>query len=75
MEGQDNPIHGEVSSAYINLLDYIYIHANVNFLFRLTLVLSCPMHFKNYPHDTQTCHMQIESSKLMIVLVFKTSND
>ena len=22
------------------------------------------MHFKNYPHDTQTCRMQIESSKL-----------
>jgi len=31
--------------------------------FRLTLVLSCPMHFKNYPHDTQECNLEIESSK------------
>ena len=68
MEGQNNPIHGEVSSAYINLLNYIYMPTWTS-SFRLTLVLSCPMHFKNYPHDTQTCHMQIESSKLMIVLV------
>ena len=33
------------------------------FNFRLTLVLSCPMHFKNYPHDTQECNLEIESSE------------
>ena len=32
-------------------------------MFRLTLVLSCAMNFKNYPHDTQICNLKIESSK------------
>ena len=32
-------------------------------LFRLTLVLSCAMNFKNYPHDEQLCNLKIESSK------------
>ena len=32
-------------------------------IFRLTLVLSCAMNFKNYPHDTQVCNLKIESSK------------
>jgi hypothetical protein len=31
---------------------------------RLTLVLSCAMNFKNYPHDEQLCNLKIESSKL-----------
>ncbi len=25
--------------------------------------LSCPMNLKTYPHDTQRCKMQIESSE------------
>lgn len=29
-------------------------------------MLSCPMHFKNYPHDTQTCNLEIESSKYQL---------
>ena len=32
-------------------------------LARLTLVLSCAMNFKNYPHDEQLCNLKIESSK------------
>lgn len=42
---------------------YIWLWKDKTILYmvKLTLVLSCPMHFKNYPHDTQTCHMQIES--------------
>ena len=39
------------------------------FLYRLTLVLSCPMHFKNYPHDTQTCNLEIESSKYLLFML------
>ena len=30
---------------------------------RLTLLLSCAMHFDYYPHDEQTCHMAMESCK------------
>lgn len=42
---------------------YIWLWKDKTILYmvKLTLVLSCPMHFKNYPHDTQTCRMQIES--------------
>ena len=43
--------------------DYLIIH-----LFRLTLVLSCAMNFKNYPHDTQVCNLKIESSKYLVDL-------
>lgn len=28
------------------------------------------MHFKNYPHDTQTCNLEIESSKFEKKLIF-----
>lgn len=31
--------------------------------FRLTLTLSCAMNFASYPHDTQTCSLQMESCK------------
>ena len=37
--------------------------------FRLTLVLSCAMNFKNYPHDTQVCNLKIESSKYQVKLI------
>lgn len=30
---------------------------------RLTLLLSCAMHFENYPHDEQICHLSMESRK------------
>ena len=36
---------------------------NIIALTRLTLVLSCAMNFKNYPHDEQLCNLKIESSK------------
>ncbi len=29
------------------------------------------MHFKNYPHDTQTCRMQIESSEYYVNLYYR----
>ena len=32
-------------------------------IFRLDLVLSCDMQFEKYPHDTQTCSIQMESRK------------
>ena len=31
------------------------------FFCRLTLILSCSMNFRSYPHDTQECSMKIES--------------
>ena len=36
---------------------------------RLTLVLSCAMNFKNYPHDEQLCNLKIESSKFLLKFV------
>ena len=36
---------------------------------RLTLVLSCAMNFKNYPHDEQLCNLKIESSKFLMEFV------
>lgn len=36
---------------------------NVSFFFRLTLLLSCAMHFENYPHDEQNCKLSMESRK------------
>lgn len=32
---------------------------------RLTLTLSCPMDLKNFPMDSQTCTMQLESCELV----------
>lgn len=42
---------------------YIWLWKDKTILYmvKLTLVLSCPMHFKNYPHDTQECNLEIES--------------
>ncbi|KAG1654707.1 Glycine receptor subunit alpha-2 [Nymphon striatum] len=42
---------------------YLWIHHNKDILYmaKMSLVLSCPMTFKNYPHDTQVCSMLIES--------------
>ncbi|XP_059090435.1 glycine receptor subunit alpha-4-like [Tigriopus californicus] len=42
---------------------YIWLWKDKTILYmvKLTLVLSCPMHFNNYPHDTQTCNLEIES--------------
>ena len=34
---------------------------------RLTLILSCTMNFRSYPHDTQECSMKIESCKCFCV--------
>ena len=39
------------------------------FTYRLTLVLSCAMNFKNYPHDEQLCNLKIESSKFLLEFV------
>ncbi len=44
----------------------VIVHFLTLFMYRLTLVLSCAMNFKNYPHDEQTCNLKIESSKLNI---------
>ena len=43
---------------------YVFFY-NFCFLlfFRLTLTLSCAMNFATYPHDTQTCSLQMESCK------------
>ncbi|XP_043207383.1 glycine receptor subunit alphaZ1-like [Amphibalanus amphitrite] len=42
---------------------YIWLHHDKTILYmvKLTLVLSCAMNFKRYPHDTQKCAMKIES--------------
>ena len=34
----------------------------------MTLVLSCAMNFKRYPHDEQTCNLKIESSKSKYII-------
>lgn len=33
---------------------------------RLTLILSCPMDLKNFPMDSQTCIMQLESCEFIL---------
>jgi len=33
---------------------------------KLTLLLSCAMHFENYPHDEQICKLSMESRKLFL---------
>ncbi|CAG0878850.1 unnamed protein product [Darwinula stevensoni] len=42
---------------------YIWLYGDKSILYmvKLTLVLSCAMNFKSYPHDVQTCAIKIES--------------
>jgi len=42
---------------------YLWLYQDKTLLYmaKLTLVLSCSMKFKKYPHDTQICSMMIES--------------
>ncbi|XP_031415229.1 glycine receptor subunit alpha-3 [Clupea harengus] len=44
-----------------NKLLRIFKNGNVLYSIRLTLTLSCPMDLKNFPMDSQTCIMQLES--------------
>ncbi|XP_019219505.1 glycine receptor, alpha 4b isoform X2 [Oreochromis niloticus] len=44
-----------------NKLLRIFQNGNVLYSIRLTLTLSCPMDLKNFPMDSQTCTMQLES--------------
>ncbi|KAM8908024.1 glycine receptor, alpha 4a isoform 4-T4 [Spinachia spinachia] len=44
-----------------NKLLRIFQDGSVLYSIRLTLTLSCPMDLKNFPMDTQTCTMQLES--------------
>uniref|UniRef100_A0A3P8WAS7 Glycine receptor, alpha 4b n=1 Tax=Cynoglossus semilaevis TaxID=244447 RepID=A0A3P8WAS7_CYNSE len=44
-----------------NKLLRIFQNGNVLYSIRLTLTLSCPMNLKNFPMDSQTCIMQLES--------------
>uniref|UniRef100_A0A3B3WG56 Glycine receptor, alpha 4b n=1 Tax=Poecilia mexicana TaxID=48701 RepID=A0A3B3WG56_9TELE len=44
-----------------NKLLRIFQNGNVLYSIRLTLTLSCPMDLKNFPMDSQTCIMQLES--------------
>ncbi|GFU03884.1 glycine receptor subunit alpha-3, partial [Nephila pilipes] len=42
---------------------YVWLYQNKDILYmvKLTLTLSCAMNFATYPHDTQTCSLQMES--------------
>jgi len=40
---------------------WLYQDKSILYMVKLTLVLSCAMNFKNYPHDTQICNLKIES--------------
>ncbi|XP_069185760.1 gamma-aminobutyric acid receptor subunit delta-like [Procambarus clarkii] len=40
---------------------WLYQDNTILYMVKLTLVLSCAMNFQMYPHDTQECHMKIES--------------
>uniref|UniRef100_A0A3B4YQS8 Glycine receptor, alpha 4b n=1 Tax=Seriola lalandi dorsalis TaxID=1841481 RepID=A0A3B4YQS8_SERLL len=55
-----------------NKLLRIFQNGNVLYSIRLTLTLSCPMDLKNFPMDSQTCTMQLESfGYTMNDLIFK----
>lgn len=43
---------------------WLYRDKTISYVMKLTLQLTCAMDFAIYPHDTQECKMQIESSKL-----------
>ncbi|XP_065295638.1 glycine receptor subunit alpha-2 isoform X1 [Dermacentor albipictus] len=40
---------------------WLYRDKTILYMVKLTLTLSCAMNFASYPHDTQTCSMQMES--------------
>lgn len=40
---------------------WLYQDKSILYMVKLTLVLSCAMNFKNYPHDEQLCNLKIES--------------
>ena len=42
------------------------------FISRLTLLLSCAMHFENYPHDEQICRLSMESCKYITIWTLLT---
>ena len=44
-----------------------------SFISRLTLLLSCAMHFENYPHDEQICRLSMESCKYITIRTLLTS--
>lgn len=45
---------------------WLYQDKSILYMVKLTLVLSCAMNFKNYPHDTQVCNLKIESSEFVV---------
>ncbi|XP_014826751.1 PREDICTED: glycine receptor subunit alpha-2-like isoform X3 [Poecilia mexicana] len=49
-----------------NKLLRIFQNGNVLYSIRLTLTLSCPMDLKNFPMDSQTCIMQLESCEFIL---------
>ena len=42
---------------------WLYKDKRILYMVKLTLLLSCAMHFENYPHDEQTCKLSMESCK------------
>ncbi|XP_035220877.1 glycine receptor subunit alpha-2-like isoform X1 [Stegodyphus dumicola] len=57
---------------------YVWLYHNKDILYmvKLTLTLSCAMNFASYPHDTQTCSLQMESlSYTTDDLIFGWDND
>uniref|UniRef100_A0A3P9MUJ1 Glycine receptor, alpha 4b n=1 Tax=Poecilia reticulata TaxID=8081 RepID=A0A3P9MUJ1_POERE len=57
-----------------NKLLRIFQNGNVLYSIRLTLTLSCPMDLKNFPMDSQTCIMQLESCEFILHVGY-TMND
>nr|XP_040579804.1 glycine receptor subunit alpha-4-like [Lepeophtheirus salmonis] len=40
---------------------WLYKDKTILYMVKLTLLLSCPMNFENYPHDEQNCKLSMES--------------
>ncbi|TRY70306.1 hypothetical protein TCAL_06643 [Tigriopus californicus] len=40
---------------------WLYKDKTILYMVKLTLLLSCAMHFENYPHDEQICRLSMES--------------
>jgi len=40
---------------------WLYKDRTILYMVKLTLLLSCAMHFENYPHDEQLCKLSMES--------------
>ncbi len=74
------PLLVAVEEQWADLWCQVFIFYFLHILFitesynRMTLEMSCPMDFRKYPHDNQTCFITLESCKKQIQLLWQNKN-